>query len=60
MGKGDQKSRKGKISSGSYGVTRQKKKATTFVTKPSAEKVSAKKEEAPAEKVTAKKATAKK
>ena len=60
MGKGDQKSRKGKISSGSYGVTRKKKKAVTFVAKPSPKKVSAKKEAAATEKVTAKKATTKK
>tara|TARA_B100000809_G_C15117976_1_gene523174 strand:- start:121 stop:318 length:198 start_codon:yes stop_codon:yes gene_type:complete len=60
MGKGDQKSRKGKISSGSYGVTRKKKKAATFVAKPSPKKVAAKKEEAPTEKVTAKKVTPKK
>lgn len=60
MGKGDQKSRKGKIFSGSYGVTRKKKKAATFVAKPSAKKVSVKEEEAPAEKPAAKKAPAKK
>lgn len=29
MGKGDKKSRKGKIAMGSYGVTRPRKKATT-------------------------------
>jgi len=59
MGKGDQKSRKGKISSGSYGVTRKKKKTATFVAKPSPKKVTAK-EEAPTEKVTVKKVTTKK
>jgi ribosomal small subunit protein bTHX len=37
MGKGDQKSKKGKISSGSYGVSRKKKKAVTFVADPKAE-----------------------
>jgi len=59
MGKGDKKSKKGKISSGSYGVTRKRKKAATFVAKPKAKKAAPKKEEAPA-KETAKKAPAKK
>ena len=60
MGKGDQKSKKGKISSVSYGVTRKKKKTATFVAKASQKKVTAKKQEAPTGKVTAKKAAAKK
>ena len=62
MGKGDKKSKKGKISSGSYGVTRQKKKKNAFVaTKPKAKKAAPTAEEAPtAEKPAAKKAAAKK
>ncbi len=60
MGKGDKKSKKGKISSGSYGVTRKRKKAATFVTKPKAKKAAPKKEKEPAEKAPAKKAAAKK
>lgn len=49
MGKGDQKSKKGKISSGSYGVTRKKKKTAAYVAtekpaaKPAAKKAAAKK-----------------
>ena len=42
MGKGDKKSKKGKISAGSYGVTRKRKKAATFVAKPKAKKSSSK------------------
>ncbi len=66
MGKGDKKSKKGKISSGSYGVTRQKKKKNAFVaTKPKAKKAAPKAKEAqatekPAKKGPAKKAVAKK
>lgn len=60
MGKGDQKSKKGKISSGSYGVTRKRKKAATYTAKPAAKKVETKKEEAPTEKPAAKKAPVKK
>ena len=62
MGKGDQKSKKGKINAGSYGVTRKRKSSTTFVAKPKAEKVVAKAEktEAKPKKVAAKKAPAKK
>ena len=60
MGKGDQKSKKGKISSGSYGVTRKKKKAATYVPKPKAKKAAPVKEEVVAEKPAAKKAPAKK
>jgi len=59
MGKGDKKSKKGKINSGSYGVTRKRKKATAYVAKPKAKKAAPKKEDAPA-KETAKKAPAKK
>lgn len=44
MGKGDKKSRKGKIAMGSYGVTRPRKKATKAVTaKSDAPKKAAKK-----------------
>ena len=60
MGKGDKKSKKGKISSGSYGVSRKRKKAATFVAKPKAKKADPKTEEAPAEKPVAKKAAVKK
>lgn len=60
MGRGDQKSKKGKISAGSYGVTRKKKKKSTYVAKPAAKKAAPKKAEAAAEKPAAKKAPAKK
>lgn len=58
MGKGDIKSRKGKISNGSSGVSRQKKKKTFVI--PSTPKKAAKvatavKEEAPAKKAAPKK-----
>lgn len=64
MGKGDKKSRKGKITIGSYGVRRPRKsKSTTAVagkaTKEAAPKKAAKKEAAP-KKAAAKKAPAKK
>lgn len=52
MGKGDKKSRKGKIFMGSYGVTRKRKK------KVAAKKAAVKK--APAKKAAVKKAPAKK
>jgi len=38
MGKGDKKSRKGKISMGSYGVTRPRNKKKTIVAKPTTKK----------------------
>ncbi len=59
MGKGDIKTKKGKISAGSYGVLRKRKKAVVIVakTKTKATKV---KKEAPKKVTTAKKATAKK
>lgn len=68
MGKGDQKSKKGKINAGSYGVSRKRKKTVAFVApKPKAKKVAAATEEveakpkkAPAKKPAAKKAAAKK
>ncbi|HNW98039.1 MAG TPA: 30S ribosomal protein THX [Bacteroidales bacterium] len=34
MGKGDKKSKRGKISMGSYGITRQKKRKGTYPAKP--------------------------
>lgn len=60
MGKGDKKTKKGKISSGSYGVTRKRKKKAVFVAKPKAKKAAPKKEEAPVEEETTKKTVAKK
>ena len=67
MGKGDQKSKKGKINAGSYGVTRKRKKAVTYVApKPKAKKVDvtedteAKPKKAAAKKPAAKKPAAKK
>ena len=45
MGKGDKKTKRGKIIKGSYGVRRPKKKATTFTPsdKPAAKKTATKK-----------------
>jgi len=66
MGKGDIKSKKGKITNGSYGVKRKRKTAAIVVVKPKAKKeVIAKEtvtEKAPAKKATttAKKPVAKK
>lgn len=65
MGKGDIKTRKGKITRGSYGVRRKKKKGVAYVapekpaTKVAEEKKPAAKKAAP-KKTTAKKTTAKK
>ncbi len=61
MGKGDIKTKKGKIARGSYGITRKrKKKAVVIEAKPkkAAKKPAAKK--APAKKAAPKKAAAKK
>ena len=58
MGKGDKKSKKGKISSGSYGVSRKRKKNTPYVAK--VKKVAPKKEEAPVAEEVEKKSPAKK
>lgn len=66
MGKGDKRSKKGKITSGTYGVSRKKKKKAAFVPKPKkkvapkveVEEVAEKK--APAKKTAAKKPAAKK
>lgn len=55
MGKGDQKTRRGKIQVGSFGVVRPRKKASAKTTTP---KVKVEKA-APAKKVAAKKATKK-
>lgn len=75
MGKGDKKTKKGKITIGSYGVSRKKNKKNVFViTKPKAKKAAPKATEdkekpaakkpatkkAPAKKAPAKKAAAKK
>ena len=75
MGKGDVKSKKGKISRGSYGVRRKKKKTAAYVApvekpakkeaeaKPAAKKAATKKaaaKKAPAKKAAAKKPAAKK
>jgi len=53
MGKGDLKTKKGKIRAGSYGVSRKRKSTTAII-------VPAKPKKAAAKKVTAKKTTAKK
>ena len=65
MGKGDKKSKKGKISSGSYGVSRKRKKKTVFVAEikkatPKKEKDPVEETKAPTKKVAAKKTTTKK
>ena len=57
MGKGDKKSRKGKIAMGSHGVTRPKKKSTGVAS--TAKSAAPKKATAP-KKVAAKKVAAKK
>lgn len=64
MGKGDIKSKRGKISSGSYGVRRKKKKTRAYVApavaeKPAAKAIPAAKKKSAA-KPAAKKTTAKK
>lgn len=59
MGKGDLKTKRGKISRGTYGVTRKRNSSsTTVVSKPKAEKATAKK--TTAKKTTTKKAASKK
>lgn len=62
MGKGDKKTKKGKVTNGSYGVTRKRKDSATIVVKPKPKKEVVAKTEAPAEKATpaAKKPAAKK
>lgn len=50
MGKGDKKSKKGKISMGSYGVRRPRKKASKVAVTPSVKKVKPKEEAVVAEK----------
>ena len=61
MGRGDKKTKKGKISQGSYGITRKRKSSAAFVA-PTAKKTEAKTEEAETKpkKAAAKKAPAKK
>ena len=62
MGKGDQKSKRGKINRGTSGVRRQKKKNTTIFEEPKTapkKKATPKKKAAP-KKVSAKKTTTKK
>ena len=60
MGKGDIKTKKGKISAGSYGVSRPRKKAAAIIeAKPKKAKKAAAKKPA-AKKTTAKKTAAKK
>jgi ribosomal small subunit protein bTHX len=59
MGKGDKKTKKGKTFAGSYGKTRKRKAATTFVA-PKAKKAAPAKEVKEVEKPVAKKAPAKK
>ena len=62
MGKGDKKSRKGKITMGSYGVTRPRKKTKSAVvvsTTPKAPKVAKVKKEAAPKKAAPKKAAKK-
>jgi 30S ribosomal protein S31 len=67
MGKGDKKTKKGKISAGSYGVLRKRKSNPTYVAKTPkvkkeapATKDDSVKTETPAKKPTAKKTTTKK
>lgn len=72
MGKGDKKSRRGKIALGTYGVRRKRSKKTTNAgpaapkkaaakkEAPAKKTAAAKKESAPAKKAPAKKAAAKK
>jgi len=59
MGKGDKKSRKGKISMGSYGVTRPRNKKKAVATAPAAKKVKPVVEKAAPKKVAPKKAAKK-
>jgi len=48
MGKGDKRSRRGKIFAGSFGKTRPKNKKKVFIPEPVAEKPSKRKAKAPA------------
>jgi 30S ribosomal protein S31 len=59
MGKGDKKSRKGKISMGSYGVTRPRKKKTAGAAAPKAAAPKAAKKAAAPKKAAPKKAAKK-
>lgn len=64
MGKGDKKTKKGKITIGTYGVSRKKKKSSGFTPSPKTKKTAASKAEKPtkakAPKAATKKAPAKK
>ena len=60
MGKGDKKSKKGKIWSGSYGVSRKRKKSSGFVATPKVKKAAPKVEKATTEEKVTKKPAAKK
>ncbi len=59
MGKGDKKSRKGKISMGSYGVTRPRNKKKAVAAEPAAKKVKPAVEKAAPKKAAPKKAAKK-
>jgi len=60
MGKGDKKTKRGKIVNKSYGVRRPKKQSSGFVPTPKAQVVVEKEEGAPVKKAPVKKASAKK
>jgi 30S ribosomal protein S31 len=60
MGKGDIKTKRGKISAGSYGVRRKKKRTAAYVAPVKTEKPTTKKKTATAAKPAAKKTVAKK
>lgn len=60
MGKGDKKSKKGKISSGTYGVSRKKRSVKAVVVKPKKKAVKKVEAEAEPKKAAAKKPAAKK
>ncbi len=60
MGKGDKKSKRGKIIMGSYGVSRPKRKAASPTVKVGSKKAAAPKKEAEPKKVAAKKSAPKK
>lgn len=60
MGKGDKKTKKGKISMGSYGVTRQRSKNKKSVNRPAEAKPKAEKKAEPKKAAATKKPAAKK
>ena len=57
MGRGDKKSKKGKIFKGSYGVVRPRKTNTVVISTPTKKKATAKKKTTTKKKATAKKKT---